>query len=135
MATKNRQRSKRARHLAKLGLSVAYAIKTNTGEVGAEFAVLGSNAGRVIFKGENGRTIEVNEHVDESRHKPSPVMGFEREFLYAPIPKAVRDHNLGPRTKEQKEGERLHLSKMDADYKRRNGLPRYEDPDNGITIY
>jgi hypothetical protein len=135
MSAKKRQRSSSAKRMAKLGLSVAYAIKTNTGEVGAEFAVLGSNAGRVIFKGENGRIFEVNEHVDESRHKPAPVMGFQREFLYAPIPKAVRDHNLGPRTKGQKEGDRLHLSKMDADYKRRNGLPRYEDPENGITIY
>jgi len=135
MAAKKRQRSSSAKRMAKLGLSVAYAIKTNTGQVGAEFAVLGSNAGRVIFKGENGRIFEVNEHVDESRHKPAPVMGFQREFLYAPIPKAVRNHNLGPRQKGQKESERLHLSKMDADYKRRNGLPRYEDPENGITIY
>jgi hypothetical protein len=135
MSAKNRQRSKRARHLAKLGLSVAYALKTNSGEVGADFAVMGSNAGRVIFKDENGRTVEVNEDVDESKHKPSPVMGFQREFLYAPIPKAVGDHNLGPRQKGQKEGDRLHLSKMDADYKKRNGLPRYENPENGIKIY
>jgi hypothetical protein len=135
MATKNRQRSKRARHLAKLGLSVAYAIKTNTGEVSTDFKVMGARAGRVIFKGENGRTVEVAGEVDESGHKPSPVMGIEREFLYAPIPKALRHHNLGPRTGKQKESERLHLSKVDADYKRRNGLPRYEDPDNGITIY
>jgi hypothetical protein len=135
MPEKKRQRSKSAKRFAKLGLSVANALKTTTGEVGKDFSVMGTRAGRVVFKGDNGRTIEVAEEVDESKHRPSPVVGFQREFLYAPIPRAVRDHNLGPRNKGQKESERQHLSKEDADYKRRNGLPRYEDPENGIRIY
>jgi hypothetical protein len=130
-----RQRSRSAKRLAKLGLSVAYALKTN-GQIGADFAVMGSKAGRVIIKAENGRTVEVAENVDESTHKPSPVMGFDREFLYAPLPVAVRKHNLGAENARSKNpNARKYLSAIDADYKRRNGIPRYEDPENNIRIY
>src|SRR5918911_4785248 len=115
MPSGNRRRSTSAKRLAKLGLTIAYALQTNGVSV-SETSVMGTRRkGRIIVKSETGRTVELNEEVNTSRHKPAPVMGLDREFLYAPIPRDLR-----------KEGQK-YLSRIDADYLRRNGLPRYED--------